>query len=57
MILREAGIENLGQVRPAYQEPTGEVSIWKSATESPSGLSLTPECDSDPVTLTTRKKQ
>ena len=46
MILREAGIEHLGQVRRAYLEPTGEVSVWRyKDTESVIGMPITPNCD------------
>ena len=48
MILRETGIENLGQVKRAFLEPTGEVSVWRNeSAEQKAGFSLAPECDSE----------
>lgn len=40
--LRLAGIENLGQVRLAYMEPSGQVSVFR-AEEPQDGLLILPE--------------
>ena len=46
MILRETGIEHLGQVKRAYLEPTGEISVWQfKESETKPGRPLTPDCD------------
>jgi uncharacterized membrane protein YcaP (DUF421 family) len=48
MLLREAGVENLGQVKRAYLEPTGELSTWLfTPAEARPGLPLTPDPGAD----------
>ena len=43
MLLRLAGVENLGDVRRAYLEPSGKVSVfWKSPRDG-GGASILPE--------------
>lgn len=46
MLLREAGVEHLGQVRRAYLEPTGELSVWQAPEgQVRPGLPLMPSTD------------
>lgn len=46
--LREEGIEHLGQVKRAYLEPSGRVSVWfRTLKDSPPGLTVMPHCDDD----------
>jgi uncharacterized membrane protein YcaP (DUF421 family) len=46
MTLREAGVEQLGQVRRAYLEPSGEISAFLyPPREVRPGLPLMPSCD------------
>lgn len=48
--LREEGVEQLGQVRRAYLEPSGRVSVWLYERDSMrSGLPLLPTSDPDCV--------
>lgn len=48
MLLRQSGVEQLGQVRRAYLEPSGRLSTWFFADEEiRSGLPLTPATDPD----------
>ncbi|HEY7584762.1 MAG TPA: YetF domain-containing protein [Acidimicrobiia bacterium] len=42
MLLRLQGVENLGDVRRAYLEPTGRVSVFWSQTREGSGESILP---------------
>jgi uncharacterized membrane protein YcaP (DUF421 family) len=42
MLLRLQGVENLGDVRRAYLEPTGKVSVFWSHTREGSGESILP---------------
>jgi uncharacterized membrane protein YcaP (DUF421 family) len=52
MLLREAGVENLGQVKRAYLEPTGELSTWLFApAEARAGLPLTPDPGTEDVAV------
>jgi uncharacterized membrane protein YcaP (DUF421 family) len=41
MALRQNGVEQLGEVRLAYLEPSGQVSVFKSE-QAPSGRSVLP---------------
>ena len=52
--LREAGIENLGQVRRAYLEPSGNISTFMFAPrDQRPGLPIYPDCDDQsPVVFT-----
>lgn len=46
MMLREDGIEQLGQVRRAYLEPSGSISVYRfPPDEVQPGLPLYPACD------------
>lgn len=48
--LREEGVEQLGQVRRAYLEPSGRVSVWLYERDSmKNGLPLLPTSDPDCV--------
>jgi len=42
MLLRLEGVENLGDVRRAYLEPTGKVSVFWYPTKEGSGESILP---------------
>lgn len=49
--LREDGIEHLGQVKRAYLEPSGRVSVWyRSLEEAPPGRTIMPQTDPDAPT-------
>ena len=44
MLLREEGVEHLGEVKRAFLEPTGELSVWKySPGDVRPGLPLDPD--------------
>lgn len=46
--LREEGVEQLGQVKRAYLEPSGHVSVWKlQGNRSRPGLPILPRSDPD----------
>lgn len=48
MLLREEGVEQLGQVKRAYLEPTGRVSVWMyPKDEVRPGLCIMPQSDPD----------
>ncbi len=48
MLLREEGVEHLGQVKRAYLEPSGRISVWLYPKEEVRpGLPLTPATDPD----------
>lgn len=53
MLLREEGVEQLGQVKRAYLEPSGRISAWLFSRESVSpGLPVYPADDPDcPLTI------
>lgn len=43
MLLRLAGVENLGDVRRAYLEPSGKVSVFWTTAKTGSGDSILPD--------------
>ena len=43
MGLREQGIEHLGEVRRAYMEPSGKISVFRESSPSETGRSILPE--------------
>jgi len=43
MGLREEGIEFLGEVRRAYLEPSGQISVFRAASPTAKGASILPE--------------
>lgn len=48
MLLREEGVEQLGQVKRAYLEPSGRISVWLySKDDVRPGLSIMPQTDPD----------
>jgi uncharacterized membrane protein YcaP (DUF421 family) len=56
MLLRESGVEHLGQVRRAFLEPTGELSVWKVPQDQiRPGLPIMPDSDPErPPTIASR---